>query len=345
MKKVQPMRKENKFQNLLQDNEEVVDLILSYSRISSFDREGGKVLQVRKITSNDGMKNGKLVDTLLFDRESFKELYHISEFEKPTSSLGDLCDIIYNNYESIPDKEKVLEIIKLNNLWSNIVNPDLLLKKLSDEFWGYLKQCYECNNKTLITLNEKLLAEDIVSIIKTHEYTKDLLYNEELEYIYQHEFITNIDKFRVRGIIDIISIDHKNKKIYFKDLKTGSKNSSEFIKSYIDYRYYLQGGVYQLAYKDVIKQLKLEEYKLQPFEFIYISLKEKIPISFIMTDKWYQAALFGFKISNHKFRGLYELLDEIYFHWKHNLYQLTKEMYENNGRIELKDDFITLNNL
>lgn len=339
------MRKENKFQSLLQDNEEVVDLVLSYSRISSFDREGGKILQERKILSNDGIKNGKLVDTLLFDRDRFKELYHISEFEKPGATLGDLCDIIYNNYENIPDKEKVIEIIKLNGLWSNIVKEDLLYKKLTDDFWGYLNQCYQCTDKILITQNEKLLAEEIVSIIKTHDYTKDLLYNEDLEYVYQHEFETKIDKFRVRGIIDIISIDHKNKKIYFKDLKTGSKNSSEFIKSYIDYRYYLQQAVYQLAYKDIVKKLELEDYELQPFEFIYISLKEKIPISFIVTDKWYQASLYGFKISNHKFRGLYELLDEIYFHWKNNLYQLSKEIYENNGRIELKDDFITLNNL
>lgn len=334
------MRKESKLNSVL-TNEETVDLVLSYSRVQSFDINGSSSLLERVFVQNQGIKMGSLIDDLLFNRDEFSNKYYISEFNEPTSTLGELCKVIINNYNEVPTVEKVIEIIKLNGFWSNIKKQELILAKLSDSFWGYIKEVYQTKDKVLITLDEKLRAEEIVAILKTHDYSKHL-FTDELEHIYQYIFESIIGKFKFRGILDIISIDHKNKKVYFKDLKTGGNNSSDFINSFIKYRYYLQEAVYSLAFEQICKELNLEGYTLEPFEFCYISLKEKIPVTFVITDKWHTAALHGFYYDKFKYRGLYELLDEIYFHWKHNLYDLTREQYENNGRVNLKDDLIKI---
>lgn len=334
------MRKEKNLNTLLTKEEEI-DLVLSYSRVSSFDINGSSSLLERVYVQNQGIKMGSLIDDLLFNKDKFHELYYISEYDEPTSTLGELCKVIKDNYIELPTEERILEIIKLNGFWSNIKNPDLILKKLSDQFWGYMKEIYQIKDKVLITLNEKLRAEDIVVILKTHEFSKHL-FTDELEHIYQYKFESLIGKFRFRGILDIISIDHKNKKVYFKDLKTGGNNSSDFINSFIKYRYYLQEAVYTSAFEQICKELNLEGYALEPFEFCYISLKEKIPVTFVVTDKWHTAATNGFYYNSFKYRGLYELLDEIYFHWKNGLYDLTREQYENNGRVNLKDDLIKI---
>ena len=59
--------KENKLEQLLND-EEVIDLRLSYSRISDFDRNGPKALIRPSNPEGDGLRFGSYVDDLLVDR-------------------------------------------------------------------------------------------------------------------------------------------------------------------------------------------------------------------------------------------------------------------------------------
>ncbi len=336
------MGKEDKLQSLLSDKKDF-DLILSYSKLSDFDRNGPKTLLERTFLSNQGVKMGSLIDDLLFSKDDFKSKYIVSSFSEPSSTLGTLCKIILDNYTEVPSKEEVFNIIENSGLWKSTKKKELLEENFDrDEFWGYLDQQYKSQGKLVVTMQEKLLADEIVSILLNHKFSKSL-FTTDMEHIYQYKFEYEFKDIKLRGIIDILSIDHKNKKIYFKDLKTGSGLSSEFISSYINYRYYLQEAVYCLAFKSICKELGLEDYSLEPFEFVYISLKEKIPINFIVTSKWHNAALEGFKTaSGYHYKGLYQLSDEIKFHWTNKVFDLPKDVYENSGRVELKDNFIEI---
>jgi len=335
------MRKENKLDKLLEDNEEI-DLTLSYSRISSFSTNGPKALLERKILDGQGIKMGSLIDDMLFSPEQFKTKYYISSFDEPSSTLGVLAKIILDNYTEIPNVEEILKIIERSGLWKSTKQISVVKSKFdTDEFWGYLNEKYSTIDKQIVTISEKQRAEEIVSILYNHEYSKSI-FDSKMNHIYQYVFEYKLKGFKLRGIIDILSIDHKNKKIYLKDLKTGAGSSSEFISSFIKYRYYLQEAVYSLAFDTICKNLNLEGYELQPFEFLYIGLTEKIPINFVVTEQWHKAALYGFKTPNSKFKGLYELIDEIYYHWKNKRYRLSKDVYESNGRINLQDNFIEI---
>ena len=88
----------------------------------------------------------------------------------------------------------------------------------------------------------------------------------------------------------------------------------------------------------------LEGYTLLPFKYIYLGKSENIPFIFTLTDKWYQAAINGFKTkSGFKYTGLDENIEKIYFHWKTNQFDYAQEIYENKGKLNLNDDFIDVN--
>jgi PD-(D/E)XK nuclease superfamily protein len=332
---------ESKLDKLLEDKEEI-DLTLSYSRVSDFDRNGPKALVQRVELDSQGIKMGSIIDDLKFSKDKFNDIYYVSDFDEPGASLGVLCKIIISNYREIPDVEEVLNIIERNGLWKSVKQREKVLEKFNtDEFWGYLKDKYQGGSRTVITSEEMSKAEDIVEVLSNHNHSKNL-FSDELEHHYQYSFVTMIGKFQFKGILDILSIDHTNKIVYMKDLKTGAASASEFQISLVKYRYYLQAAVYRLGFEAICKQLGLKGYELAPFEFVYIGLKERVPVTFIVSDKWNEAALNGFMIGGYQYKGLYELIDDIYFHWKNKVYDLSREVYENNGRISLKDDFINL---
>jgi len=334
------MSREKKLENLLSDVENI-DLTLSYSRVSDFDRNGPKALLEKSRLDNQGVKMGSIIDDMLFSPDDFKTRYYISEFNEPTATLGTLAEIIIKNYEEIPDVPEILNIISRSGLWKSVKNQDLLIKNFNTpEFWGYLTDIFNSRNKILITNEEKSKAEEITTVLVNHPFSKHI-FSADLEHIYQHKFETQIGQFKFRGIIDIVSIDHKKKKVYFIDLKTGAGSANEFTSSFVKFRYYLQEAVYQLAFEQVCKDLELTGYEQAPFEFLYIGLKERIPVRFVITQKWHDSALNGFKTtSGYEYKGLYQLVDEIYFHWRNKVYDLPKNIYDGNGIIEIEDNFI-----
>lgn len=339
--------KENKLEWLLND-EEVIDLKLSYSRISDFDRNGPKALIRPSNPEGEGLRFGSYVDDLLVDKvtgsENCKQLYVVYDDNKPTATLGTLCDIIIDNYDTIPNSNTVLKIVRHNGFWSNIKLEEKLISNFDkDEFWSYLKIKFETKDKIVVTQKESQDAEECVNLLLNHKHTH-WLFNNHFENHYQYKFEYYYKGFHLRGIIDKMSIDHENKIVYMEDIKTGSSRADEFTKSFIKYCYYFQEAVYTKAFDSICEQLGLIGYTLAPFKFIFIGRGEKVPHIFEISDKWHSAAINGFTTkAGYKYTGLDENLDLIYYHWKNKLYDFSQEVYENNGSLILNDDFIEVN--
>lgn len=338
--------KENKLEQLL-NNEENIDLKLSYSRISDFDRNGPKALIRPSQLEGDGLRFGSYVDDLLVDKVTYddlcKDLYVVYDDNKPTATLGLLCDIIIDNYDTIPDKDTVLKIVKHNAFWSKMKDDTKVDQFDKDEFWNYLKIKFETKDKIIVTQKESQDAEECVNLLLNHKHTQHLFKN-SFEHYYQYKFEYYYKGFHLRGIIDKMSIDHKNRTVYMEDIKTGSSRADEFTKSFIKYCYYFQEAVYVKAFDSICKQLGLQHYALAPFKFIFVGRGEKVPHIFEISDKWHNAAINGFTTkAGYKYKGLDENLDLIYYHWKNKLYDFSQEVYENNGSLVLNDDFIEVN--
>lgn len=340
------IKEKNKLEQLL-NNEEVIDLKLSYSRISDFDRNGAKALIRPSNPEGDGLRFGSYVDDLLVDKVTnsnfCKKLYVIYDDNKPTATLGVLCDIIIDNYDKVPDKNTVLKIVEHNGFWSKM-KEDTKIKQFDiNEFWDYIEIKLETKDKLVVTQKESQDAEECVDLLLNHKHTHHL-FNNDFENYYQYKFEFSYKGFNLRGIIDKMSIDHKNKIVYQEDIKTGSSRADEFTKSFIKYCYYFQEAVYVKAFDNICKQLGLVGYTLAPFKFIFIGRGEKVPHIFEISDKWHNAAINGFTTkAGYKYKGLDENLDLIYYHWKNKLYDFSQEVYENNGSLILNDDFIEVN--
>jgi len=321
---------------------------LSYSRVSDFYKNGPQALIKKRSLNNEGVRIGSLVDDLLYskmvDKKHFNKLYYIYDGAKPSATLGKLVNIIIENKNKLPTKRQVANIVKKNSYWSNIKNPELLNRKWDiDQFWNYLKAFYSSKNKIIVGTEDYAYAEELVNVLLTHPFSKNLfIETENKTTLYQFPIRFKFKGFLLRGILDFIRIDHQNKTVRLIDLKTGKDDPEYFTSAFVKYRYDLQEAVYTQAFKSITKTLKLKNYTLEPFEFLYLSRYVKTPIIYKVPEKWHIAAKQGYTLNGRHVPGLYELIDDIKWHWDNKVFDKSRVLHESNGILNLKDDFINL---
>ena len=161
--------------------------------------------------------------------------------------------------------------------------------------------------------------------------------------MYQFPVYFKLKGFIFRGILDIIRINHTDKTVRMVDLKTGQETAENFMKSFLKWRYDLQEAVYTAAFDSICEELGLENYTLLPFEFLYISRFEKIPLIYKVSEKWHKASKQGFTtLGGWKYKGLFELIEEIKWHWDNKVFDKSRKLYESNGVVTMDDSFINL---
>ena len=139
--------KENKLNNLL-DNEEIIDLRLSYSKISDFDRNGPISLIRQTFVDNEGVKHGSLVETLMLDK-----LLSTNDFDKKAVLVSRLNEqVSFHLSEIVKLKEEMEEARKLANPETSIKNK---VKMYAREVKPYLDRIrYHVDKLELIVDNE-----------------------------------------------------------------------------------------------------------------------------------------------------------------------------------------------
>mgnify|MGYP005989467283 CR=1 FL=1 len=320
-----------------------IDLILSYSRISDFAKNGPKALIKRSVLKGVGIYIGSLVDDLLLDEESFDDKYLVYNGSRPTATLGKLADIILDNYNEVPTIDKVVEIAVNNKFWSKYAEATLIKTIDTPDLWEYLNAQLESRKRTLITTDDLLLANDIKDALLTHDFSRDIFIN-NFDNHNQVKFVMKYKDFKIRGILDRVIVNHKDKTVRFIDLKTGANPVEEFENSFIKFKYYFQAAIYTKAFDVISKDLGFEGYTLLPFEFLYIGRYQKIPLLYEFTDKWNNAAINGFKKGPYTYTGLNHNLDLIKWHYDNREFELSKFIKTSNGRVKLNDNHIDINN-
>ena len=320
----------------------------SYSRFSDFDDKGPHVLIEKRIKKTNALMIGNLVDDMINPDVDINKIYFRTDIVKPSATLGKLTNIILDNFSKMPSKQKVLEIVKRNNYWSNIVNEDTLIKQFDkNDFWEYLKIMYQVKKKTIVTTDQYLYAEDLANIVKQHEFTKYLFTTPHIQIFYQVKFNINYKGLYLRGIVDFVVVDHKERTVTIMDLKTGKEDALDFMKSFINYRYYLQEAIYMQAVGAIMKKLRISKrkYKVKPFTFLYVSKSQKVPMFHVVSEKWSEAALKGFETRfGTKFRGLDQITEDVKWHLHNKIFDMTRAVYETQGHHILKDNFINVMN-
>jgi len=313
----------------------------SASFLKMFNKEGPEAL-IKKIKyESKELLKGSVVDDLIFNSDKFESIYHVSDaLKEPTSSE---LTLINNLFELISIEEikedsyikKGLNVIKENKLWNNIKDEKLLINKIKDDnFIKNLESKILSNHKIVISGNDYMNTLSIVNNLKNNKFTKDYFDNsniKEIQALFQIPIIFNIQEDKFKSLLDIILIDHKNKKIRAVDLKTGHHDNKSFKYTFLKYRYDIQAGLYTKALESYVIQNGLTDYSIENPVFIYTQVgKEDRPLPFLITPSIVKASFKGFTINNnYEYKGILELIDEIKWHRETKVFNYTKEEYEN----------------
>lgn len=320
---------------------------LNYSRLKWFDKKTPLSYRKKFILGdnseedeNDGMKNGSLVDLKLLTNEDFETRYHISSATKMPGEKGKaLVDKLMELTSKYTDESGTLtvefvdmfkeayEVCPVGN--SKV---DTYLAK----FEGSTEEAYyialrEGFGKIVISLNEVEQADRCVNLLRTDENTRDLFNCEGINQLgIKYEYEGTL----YRTLFDRVITNHRDKTIGFYDVKTSYK-SSNFSWPFLDQRYYIQQGLYELAgiaYRDAI----YPDYEIiNPFSFITIEgsgferpLVWRFDFKNPMEGPWN-----GFTVGKKYYRGINEIVSAINWHTKTDQWMITKEHYDLKGQI------------
>jgi hypothetical protein len=117
----------------------------------------------------------------------------------------------------------------------------------------------------------------------------------------------------VKGLFDIVRINHNDKKIYPGDLKSTSKAVGEHFQdhSFLDYSYFRQGALYDYLVRYWAKE-NYPDYSIELFDFVVCNLDDKNeePLSFQVSETNLTFGMVGGSLYNRKYKGIIELCEE-----------------------------------
>lgn len=200
--------------------------------------------------------------------------------------------------------------------------------------------------KTVVEVSLLDKSRNVAQLLMTDTFTKDVFSDDgEIEYFpkFAVEWIytTKSDrKITCKSELDMMKIDHKNKTIYIKDLKTNYDNEN-FEYSYIKYRYDLQAAFYYLAIENWKLQEGMSDYKVLPMEFVVgdTSANNRRPIRYQTSIYDLERSLNGFTLNGKYYNGLHTIIDEICWSEDNDIWNCSRLVHDSNGHLKLKINY------
>lgn len=259
------------------------DPALSYSTIARYEREGFSSLdKLFEAVESPALLFGSCVDTLLTDGEkAFSDRYFVSDIPalKPSVEpvVKKVYELFHNSYTNINDilDSDLMPIIaeyKYQPNWKN----ETRCKSIRQEGQQYYQTMFMAGEKTVLPQDTYNRVFACVRALKdspaTGKYFREDDPFSDIERCYQLKFKDTIDNVDYRCMADLIVIDHKNKVVMPCDLKTSSHMEYEFPKSFLQWRYDIQGRLYwQLIRQNMDRDEYFKDFRLANYRFIVVN--------------------------------------------------------------------------
>lgn len=270
---------------------------------------------------------GKFVDnlptgqTIFSSRDSFQEAYDKSGYKM---KLDTVISKFWENTEAVNYYRAI----------SGIENKIIISK---DEYEIVLKA------KELILANEFLRCfftqcNDTTQIL--HQVPIYFDYRLPKEYLIDNEEGSDIPE-ACKVLLDGIVVDHENKTIQPFDLKTIGKSVYEFPISFLQYGYYRQCALYELAlYSDDSPVLSLIQDGYKVLDFIFIVVETKLSSShpaiiYRTNSRDRECGLNGGWVGKRFYKGINQLIADYKYHRDNDYWDLPLDLLKSKGEIEL----------
>ena len=317
--------------------------IPSYSLLKAINDSGPKVINNPKEFNSDSIDLGSLVDCIIFTPEVVNDRFYYKPIEKPTAQLLQLADKLFEEFQLELIENGDIQLLLKNNfnlvfdkiqelaLFGNIKDQAKIEAKFNNSlFWDYIQALLDAQGKTIISPELYQEAEEIVANLKFGSKTSHL-FNEfssinPKEHLHQLKFIIEVDGQAVKGMLDKVIIDHKNKKIKPYDLKVTEYRQKSFKYQFKSMKYYLQAALYQEAIHE-FKDKNYPDYEVENFRFIVYSRSDRYGYIWQVSDEWLQVGFNGDKDNN--IVGIKELLKDYYYYVENEEFIIERDIFEN----------------
>jgi hypothetical protein len=279
-------------------------------------------------------RKGAAFDTLLTEPDEFLNRYAVSRTPPPSGMMGEFVRI-YLDECSKNTKEADARVIAYKDSGFKLKYEAVIKKFEASEIQDYLKFVEETQGKTVLSLEEFQQANNMAMHVKGNLYAGKYLLatNPDITIDYQKKIKFNHKGYEVVSILDLVRIDHANKKIIPIDIKSTSKSVTSFESSYLKYGYYRQGALYTLACLSEYKDLIDKGYTIDPFRFIVCETScYNPPIVFQMSDIDIAVGMDGGTSSmGYEYLGINQLIERLQWHQENNLWDYPRDVYDSGG--------------
>ena len=308
----------------------------------------------REDSSSTAMLLGDLVDFYLLECRGngadfdlkFDEKFVLFSGVRTTSQVFDLADELFKVTKlSMTEEGEIITDFEVrfkeafNNVQAGGKYKGKTWEKGLDDFnlngMVYFESLMKSIGKKVVDLNLIEKAKSIVDQLVTDDFTKDI-FNKELLTKFAIEF--EWFDFKCKMEADAIYVDHENKIIQPYDLKVTYDNE-EFAYSYLKNGYYLQQAFYWEGIRNWKNVNGLEDYTIKPMSFVVAdsSKNNRKPLVYQLTLEHLNQGFYGFTNNGRYYRGVNELMEAVKWSNDNNIWNCSKEAFDNNGLMTLQE--------
>lgn len=318
---------------------------LNYSTLSKLDRNPELLL---KDTTEDStaLTLGSVVDCLITDPARYSKDYIVATVPEPTGQLGDFVSKLMNLWRVDTNLEDIFDLAYEDVKEGNGGKLRDSLEKFIDNFETkggkeYFDFLVKAAGKKVISVEQNSMANKLAFFIMTNKYTADYftkLIGEPsyTDILYQVPIVFEEDGVVYKILLDMLYINHMAKVIQPIDIKTMSEAVSSFPYSVFKWRYDIQASLYSTGVSKSLDLFGAKDYAIAPFKFIVGSFNNYKVRTFNAKNLIEFGKLGGETKWGTKYKGWKELTELYNWHMTNQIFDYTREEYENNGEILLE---------
>lgn len=285
---------------------------------------------------------GSALDCILTDPERWDEEFAVVDANKPYGLMGKFIENLPMDISVDSSVEKYQEAYDKAGYKMNI-------NKVIEKMWGtpeitdYLIATRGIEEKTILSKDEFDIINKCAELIRANEFVAKYFkpVTTDCEVMRQVPIYFEYQNEKCKALLDGVYIDHTEKTIQPYDLKTTGKSIYDFPISFLQFGYYRQCAFYEIALKtesSPIKELLEQGYRLLDFIFIVVETKlssSHPAVVYRTSEKDRLCGIVGGKTGRKTYLGIDQLIENYKFHRDNNYWDMTRELLESKGEIDL----------
>jgi len=283
----------------------------------------------------DAFIRGAAVDCLLTTPDDFADQFYVMTAKKPESAMM----LAYvENYLETEDRNSAF-------LASGYKRP-IPDSKWEEEGRPYYDAIKSSKGKRIMTFEVFSKVQAVVTVLQESKYTKKYFTPEndsiEIKFQYpifwEHSISEDDSTIKCKSLLDIVLIDHANKKVFPIDIKTTGNSVYAFPSSFRKYKYYLQASFYTAALDYQMATTSLENYETMPFRFVVAEMDNiNLPAVYVVSKEDLLVGSEGGKDNfGNQVKGWRQLIKELCYYTQHDSWDYPLDIVTNNGEIQLE---------